>query len=1156
LKTKIIIGLILLLPVFGFSQGEWNNWYFGFHAGVDFNSGNPVALTDCNSWFSTLYYSASVSDSLGSLLFYSDGQYVFNKIHEVMPDGNTLDAQGRQAVFAFKKQGSQHIYYMFTMDAPWSNPQGLRYVIINMTMNGGLGGLQNGWVPISVPGGEEANNALTGIRHSNNKDVWIVTRKWDSTYTYLSYMVTAEGLDTIPVESNSMLKLPSPGIHHIYIIRISPDGTKLLAVYNTFSEYCQFNPTTGQITPLFLFSPEGTGSIGGAEFSADSRYLYVTKPVGNGGELFQYNALKTDSAEFMQSEVYIATYDRSHLMIAPDGKIYGTKENKDYLAVINNPSEQGLACNFQDSAVYLEGNVAYYGLPQFLQTYYVYINGSNKCKGESISFSASIYPQYDSLAWDFGDPASGINNYSNLETPEHTYDTSGQYTVRLIAHHIDNRFDTGWLTVQVYEPPYPSLGVDTTICVGDSVTFDAGTCTDCIFSWDNLTTGQQNIANGQTYKTGEEGVYAVTVTSPESCIGRDTVQLNVVPVALVSVIPPTFSICSGDTTNLLLQCNLPGTTLSWSAIASSPLISGYAGGTGDTINQILVNADTTNHLVTYTITPQVANCTNVSLDYPIPVFPEPDIYFFPDTLSVCNGQLASINLFSHVTGANFSWTATGSSANVSGYTDGTGSYINQLLINSGTDTEYVTYHVTPTSADGCSGTDVDYVVTVLPTVEVTIIPPSTEICSGEITGIDLQCNLPGCSFSWTAVASSPDVTGYSGGSGNAIIQALNNTSQLTQTVTYFIAPSVTGCGADTIEYIVTIHPILPVSISISPSANPVCGGIPVTFIATPINGGSLPGFQWQVNGVNSGGNTSDYTYLPVDGDIVSCVLTSSEDCVTGNPATSNSIIMSIGEQPDVSFSVCFDTITTINAKPFKLKGGIPLGGTYSGPGVDQITGYFNLAMAGLGTKTISYSYTNWYNCSDNEIRNITVINPSSFICGNPLTDIRDNTVYPTVLIGSQCWMAANLTYGNQIPNTTPQRDNCLPEKYTINQTSFYQWDELMRYEDAEQAQGFCPPGWHVPSESDWNTLFANWTNNAFAGAPLKYSGFSGFNALLTGAGLFNRGWEFDAFATFFWSSTSHGPWKAWAHGMNEYNYSVSYYPSYRVNAFSVRCIRD
>jgi hypothetical protein len=234
---KIIFGIIFFLPLAVFSQGEWNIWYFGEGAGLDFNSGTPVTLTNCSSWFEGYTYSVSVSDSLGSLLFYSDGEFVFNRNHEVIPDGNYLEAQGYQPVFGLRKPGSDQIYYLFTMDATWANPQGLRYNIIDMTMNGGLGGLQNGWIPISVPGGEEANEALTGIRHSNNKDVWIVVRKYDSTYTYLSYQVTSEGVDTIPVESQSMLQLPGSD-NIIRTIRISPDGTRLIANYGSSHEFC------------------------------------------------------------------------------------------------------------------------------------------------------------------------------------------------------------------------------------------------------------------------------------------------------------------------------------------------------------------------------------------------------------------------------------------------------------------------------------------------------------------------------------------------------------------------------------------------------------------------------------------------------------------------------------------------------------------------------------------------------------------------------------------------------------------------------------------------------------------------------------------------------------------------------------------------------
>ena len=105
-------------------------------------------------------------------------------------------------------------------------------------------------------------------------------------------------------------------------------------------------------------------------------------------------------------------------------------------------------------------------------------------------------------------------------------------------------------------------------------------------------------------------------------------------------------------------------------------------------------------------------------------------------------------------------------------------------------------------------------------------------------------------------------------------------------------------------------------------------------------------------------------------------------------------------------------------------------------------------------------------------------------------------------------------------------------------------------------QGLCPPGWHVPSESDWNTLFAEFTNNAFAAWPLLYTGFSGFNAELSGVLHENKTYDWPGFATFFWSSTSHGSMKAMAHGMNSIDPSVSAYPALRSNAFSVRCLRD
>ncbi|WP_170154522.1 HYR domain-containing protein [Mangrovibacterium diazotrophicum] len=94
-----------------------------------------------------------------------------------------------------------------------------------------------------------------------------------------------------------------------------------------------------------------------------------------------------------------------------------------------------------------------------------------------------------------------------------------------------------------------------------------------------------------------------------------------------------------------------------------------------------------------------------------------------------------------------------------------------------------------------------------------------------------------------------------------------------------------------------VSPNLPVSVSIAESDNPVCPGTPVTFTATPGNGGSNPGYQWKVNGVNQIAYTSTFTYTPADGDKVTVELTSNETCTSGNPATSNAITMSL--KPDV-----------------------------------------------------------------------------------------------------------------------------------------------------------------------------------------------------------------------------------------------------------------
>jgi len=118
----------------------------------------------------------------------------------------------------------------------------------------------------------------------------------------------------------------------------------------------------------------------------------------------------------------------------------------------------------------------------------------------------------------------------------------------------------------------------------------------------------------------------------------------------------------------------------------------------------------------------------------------------------------------------------------------------------------------------------------------------------------------------------------------------------------------------------TVNPLLPVSVTASPSVNPVCAGTPVTFTAVPVNGGVLPVFQWKVNGLNSGTNSTAYTYVPANGDIVRVVLNSSALCPTGNPATSGPVTMAVNPLLPVGITIsanqnpiCAGTTVTLTA---------------------------------------------------------------------------------------------------------------------------------------------------------------------------------------------------------------------------------------------------
>ncbi|HNW76569.1 MAG TPA: FISUMP domain-containing protein, partial [Bacteroidales bacterium] len=514
-------------------------------------------------------------------------------------------------------------------------------------------------------------------------------------------------------------------------------------------------------------------------------------------------------------------------------------------------------------------------------------------------------------------------------------------------------------------------------------------------------------------------------------------------------------------------------TFTWTVVSSSPNLSGQSDGSGPLIAQTITNTGNTIEHLTYTVTPEAWSCPpGPSRTVVLTVNPRPIVNNSTTTFQICSAGSTNIIPTSSVPGSTFAWTASGSSADVTGFSDGAGPSIVQSLTNTGYNIEAVTYQVTAT-ANSCPGNATPFVVTVFPVANVVFTPNGQTFCSGQTATINLSSHVAGTSYTWTATGSGASLSGYSDGSGDLIQQTLTNSGPYPQTATYLVAPTANAC-----------------------------------------------------------------------------------------PGTNNSVVVTVNPYPAVTFSLCKDPVVSFNAQPITLKGALPLGGTYSGAGV--ASGIFDPSSAGTGTHMITYNYVNSWLCSSSASDSITVVAIPAFNCGNPLTDVRDGQSYSTVKIGTQCWFADNLNYGNTLRSGLLQRDNCIPEKYCFNDNivnctslgGMYQWDELMKYEAKDGAQGLCPPEWHVPTETDWTNLFNFYVSNGFAGSPLKNTGYSGFDAFLLGTRFNNVQWDFSTFAVMFWSSTSHGPKKAWAHGMNEFNPSVSYYPSHRNNAFFTRCIKD
>jgi gliding motility-associated-like protein len=428
-KMKLILKTLFFFTSLAFAQQQASNWYFGYNAGVKFNSdGTVTALTDGQLF--TDEGCASLSDNNGNLLFYTDGVTIFNKNHQVMPNGNNLmgDSSTTQSATIVPMPGSATLFYVFTLDA-FAGANGFRYSVVDMAANGGLGAVTAAKnVLIYSTAGEK----IAIVKHANGTDYWVVTHGWNNN-TFYSHLLTNTGVSNTPVVSSIGAYIGGQ-IENVWgYMKISPNGKKL-AVCNSLIDFELFdfdNSTGGISNEIILATTNSTlSNINyGVEFSPDSNKLYFTLsnkfPIPD--NIAQYDLLATDIPASKQI-VFTAAVGKQMfaLQLAPNNKIYICVSGENKLYVINNPNSLGATCNVQNNAVNLLESFSGIGLPSFASSFFYLpsITTTANCVNVPNTFSVSNATNPTAATWNFGD-----GNSANGLNPSHTYTSPGNYTV-------------------------------------------------------------------------------------------------------------------------------------------------------------------------------------------------------------------------------------------------------------------------------------------------------------------------------------------------------------------------------------------------------------------------------------------------------------------------------------------------------------------------------------------------------------------------------------------------------------------------------------------------------------------------------------------------------------------------------------------------------
>lgn len=488
---------LALFSIGVYAQGEANTWYFGNNAGVNFNTSPPSALNNgqvntnegCSSISNENGQLLFYTD--GRTVWNRNHQIMANANY-FGGLGLLGDPSSTSSGLIVPHPTNDDLYYIFTVDEPHHEnanaypnqgpadasgnsipaytdingtiPQdddgfnnGLNYSLVDMNLNGGLGDIvateKNMPLITYDPNDAEeikykCSEKITAVKGADCNSIWLMTHFIDKFY---AFKIDASGIDTTPIISQTGPNIPIASYRRSALgyMKASPNGEKILIAHNTrtFNQngnedlddggvyLSDFDPITGTVSNSIALI-ENVNAYG-VEFSMNTKKAYATTTKQNTLNLYQWDLESSDIPNSIQSIPGATGSSATALQLASNGKIYKSIIGSNVLAVINNPEADAANVNYSQStvngAISLNGNSSTFGLPPFIQSFF--LNTINIIDGndENIVTELKLCPQ---------------ENYSlsYLDIPGATY--SWYKDGQLIPGEVDNTLDASFDTTQ------------------------------------------------------------------------------------------------------------------------------------------------------------------------------------------------------------------------------------------------------------------------------------------------------------------------------------------------------------------------------------------------------------------------------------------------------------------------------------------------------------------------------------------------------------------------------------------------------------------------------------------------------------------------------------------------------------------------------------